>query len=134
MHNLGLINNFYQITSFISKIRLISDRDEEQFNVLLKELIVYKSVDEDFKKEFTNFCYLTLDNAFFVNAFTEYGINSNRGFFPEIAKRLKHKILPSNLLENELSHFINYIFNETNDYEWLKKINYTKVIYILVQN
>jgi site-specific recombinase len=117
--------NFNQITSFINQIRLISDRDEQEFNVLLKELIVKKSVDEDFKKELTNFCYLTLDNAFFVNVFSEYGINSNRGFFPEIARRLKHKILPSNVPENELSHFINFVFDNANDYEWLEKINYS---------
>ncbi len=120
-----LNHNFYQIIDFVKQIRLISDRDEEQFNVLLKELIGKKSIDEDFKKELTDFCYLTLDNAFFVNVFSEYGINSNRGFFPEIARRLKHKILPSNLPENELSHFINFVFNKTNDYEWLEKINYS---------
>jgi site-specific recombinase len=57
--------------------------------------------------------------------FSEYGINSNRGFFPEIARRLKHKILPSNVPENELSHFINFVFDNANDYEWLEKINYS---------
>ena len=118
-------NNFSQIIGFVNQIRLISDSDDEQFNALLKELIGKKSVDEDFKKELTDFCYLTLDNAFFVNVFSEYGINSNRGFFPEIARRLKHKILPANVPENELSHFINFVFNTTNDYEWLEKINYS---------
>ncbi|MBL7937345.1 MAG: hypothetical protein JNM51_16160 [Bacteroidia bacterium] len=117
--------NFFQITSFVEQIRLFSEKDEEQFNLLLKELIVKKSVDEHFKNELTNFCYLALDNAFFVNAFTEYGINSNRGFFPELARRLKHKILPSNLPENELSHFINFVFNASDDFVWLEKINYS---------
>ncbi|MBA4239558.1 MAG: hypothetical protein C0448_02440 [Sphingobacteriaceae bacterium] len=120
-----LNHNFYQIIGFVNQIRLISDSEEEQFNILLKELISQKSIDEDFKKELTDFCYLTLDNAFFVNVFSEYGINSNRGFFPEIARRLKHKILPANVPENELSHFINFVFNKTNDYEWLEKINYS---------
>lgn len=77
----SLNNNFYQITAFVNQVRLISDRDDEQFNQLLKELVGKKSVDAEFKKELTDFCYLTLDSAFFVNAFTEYGINSNRGFF-----------------------------------------------------
>lgn len=120
-----LNHNFYQITAFVNQVRLISDRDDEQFNQLLKELVVKKSVDAQFKKELTDFCYLTLDSAFFVNAFTEYGINSNRGFFPEIARRLKHKILPSNLPENELSHFINFLFSKSDDYVWLEKINYS---------
>ena len=118
-------HNFSQIIAFINQIRLISDKNDEEFNLLLKELIVKKSIDQEFKKELTDFCYLTLDHAFFVNAFTEYGINSNRGFFPEIARRLKHKILPSNLPENELSHFINFLFNTSDDFVWLEKINYS---------
>ena len=118
-------HNFSQIIVFINQIRLISDKNDEDFNLLLKELIVKKSIDQQFKKELTDFCYLTLDHAFFVNAFTEYGINSNRGFFPEIARRLKHKILPSNLPENELSLFINFLFNTSDDFVWLEKINYS---------
>lgn len=118
-------HNFSQIITVVNQIRLISENDDEQFNQLLKELIVKKSVDEQFRKGLTDFCYLTLDHAFFVNAFTEYGINSNRGFFPEIARRLKHKILPSNLPENELSHFINFLFNTSDDYAWIEKINYS---------
>jgi len=118
-------HNFSQIIAFVKQIRLISDKDDEQFNQLLKELIAEKSVNEFFKNELTDFCYLTLDNAFFVNAFTEYGINSNRGFFPEIASRVKHKILPSNLPDNELSYFIQFIFNKSDDYVWLEKINYS---------
>jgi site-specific recombinase len=116
--------NFTPIIGFIKQIRLISENDSEQFNKLLEEIIEKKSIDEYFKNEFTVFCYFTLDNAFFVNAFAEYGINSNRGFFPEIARRLKHKILPSNLPENEFSHFINFVFNKKDDYLWIEKINY----------
>lgn len=117
--------SFSKIIVFIEQIRRISNNNEEQFNVLLKELVAQRSVDEQFKKELTDFCYLTLDNAFFVNVFTEYGINSNRGFFPEIAGRLKHKILPSNISENELSHYINFVFNNTEDYKWIEKINFS---------
>jgi site-specific recombinase len=117
--------SFSKIIVFIEQIRRISNNNEEQFNVLLKELVAQRSVDEQFKKELTDFCYLTLDNAFFVNVFTEYGINSNRGFFPEIAGRLKHKILPSNVSENELSHYINFVFNNTDDYKWIEKINFS---------
>ena len=55
-----LNHNFYQITAFVDQIRLISDRDDEQFNQLLKELVAQRSVDEQFKKELTDFCYLVL--------------------------------------------------------------------------
>ncbi len=117
--------DFSQLTDFIRQIRLISNSDEDEFNQLLKELITKKSVDERFKKELSDFSILLIDSAFFVNAFAEYGINSNRGFFPETARRLKHKILPPNSSENELSHFIVFVFNKPTDYVWLEKVNYS---------
>ena len=83
--------NVAQITQFIEQIRVFRDLEAELFNEKLKQLVIQKSVDESFKTEFTEFCNLVLDNAFFVNAFADYGINSNRGFFPEIYKRIKHK-------------------------------------------
>lgn len=114
---------YTQVTAFVEQIRLIYKQDEEQFNFSLKELIANKMANEQLKEELTNFCYLTLDVGFFVNVFCEYGINPSRGFFPEIARRLKHKILPSNLPENEFSYFINFIFNKPDDFKWLEKIN-----------
>ncbi len=117
--------DYKQLVNFIESIRVISDGDEETFNSLLKELITQKSVDEKFINEFTEFCYFTFDNAFFANAFADYGINSNRGFFPEISRRIKHKILPGNLPENEVSHFINFLFSRPKDYIWLQKINFS---------
>lgn len=118
-------HDYKQLVNFIDDIRLISDNDEETFNLHLKELISQKSVDENFINEFTEFCYFTFDNAFFVNAFTDYGINSNSGFFPEISKRIKHKILPSNLHEDEVSLFINFLLHQSDDYIWIQKINFS---------
>lgn len=120
-----LQNNYSQIIQLIEQIRSFSDTDEEQFNEQLKELLVQKSVDADFRRELTEFCSFTLNNAHFVNAFADYGIHSSRGFFPEIAARIKHKILPCNLPDNELSHFILFVFSEQTDYLWIEKINYS---------
>ena len=117
--------DYKQLVNFIESIRLIADNDEEAFNSLLKELITQKSVDENFINEFTKYCYFTFDNAFLVNAFADYGILSDRGFFPEIYIRLKHKILPVNVPEEEFSHYLNFIFNKPSDHEWLGKINYS---------
>ncbi len=118
-------DEYSQVTGFISQIRLISNEREEEFNQLLKELITKKSVDENFKKELSDFFLLVFESAFFVSAFADNGINSNLGFFPELAKRIKHKLLPINSQENELSHFINFAFNKQMDYVWLQKINYS---------
>jgi site-specific recombinase len=117
--------NFKELHGFIWQIRLFAGDEDEKFNEKLKELIVLKSVDEYFKRELTEFCFLTLDNAFFVNAFADYGINSDRGFFPELVRRIKHKLLPANVPDNELSHFIALVFSKRSDYVWVEKINYS---------
>ncbi len=118
-------NNFTQVLNLINEIRLISNNEVEGFNELLEELIIKKSVDENFKIEFNKFCFLMLDEAFFVNAFTDYGINSNRGLFQEIFRRVKHKILPENISDNELRNFITLLFNKKNDFLMLEKINHS---------
>lgn len=126
-----LANNYSYLKDFVEQIRPFSSKEGEEFNYLLKKHIENSTINDDFKKELTDFIYLTLDNAFFVNEFCEYGINSNRGFFPEIVRRLKHKVLPGNLPENELSHFINFVFNKSDDYKWIEKIddeNWKKII------
>ena len=116
-------NNYAQLKHFIEELRHFSDKSTETFNERVKQLLLQKSDDTIFKKELTDFCFTTLDNTYFVNAFSDYGINSNGGFFSEIAKRIKHKILPNNIPENEFSHFINFIFNNPKDYLWLEKFN-----------
>lgn len=120
-----LPNNYSQIIQLIEQIRPFSNVDEESFNEQLKELLIRKSVDENFKKELTGFCSFTLNNAHFVNAFADYGIHSSRGFFSELATRIKHKILPCNIPENEFSHFILFVFRKQTDYLWVEKINYS---------
>lgn len=118
-------NSFRELHGFIWQIRLFSGDSDEKFNEKLKELIALRSVDEYFKRELTEFCFLTLDNAFFVNAFTNYGIHTDRGFFPELARRVKHKLLPANVPDNELSHYVSLLFNKRSDYLWLEKISYS---------
>lgn len=118
-----LNGNFLKISEFVSQIRQIYSDNEPNFNEALKGFLTKKSSDEIFKMEFTNFCFLVSGEAFFVNAFTDYGINSDRGFFTEIIGRIKHKILPENIPDNELRNFIKPVFSKRHDFVWLEKIN-----------
>lgn len=121
---MSLLNhNYTAINSFIDKIRLISKKNTPHFNNLLKNLITSNASNKNLIEELNSFCDEVLEQAFLVKAFTDYGINSNRGFFPEILSRFKHKILPENIAENELANFSNTLFNKSNDYLWLNKIN-----------
>lgn len=120
-----LLNKYIQVIQFVETIRSLSESDDFEFNEKLKELILQKSGDENFKTEFTDFIYFTLDHAFFVNAFTDYGILSDRGLFPEIYIRLKHKILPVNADKDELYHFLNFLFSKPSDYLWIQRVNFS---------
>ncbi|MCD6018094.1 MAG: hypothetical protein K0S53_1215 [Bacteroidetes bacterium] len=122
---MSLSNKCPQTLFLIEEIRALSENDDSEFNDQLQELLLQKSMDVDFKIEFTQLCYFTLDNAFFVNAFADYGILSNRGLFPEIYLRFKHKFLPVNSDKDEFHHFLNFLFSERTDYLWIQRINFS---------
>lgn len=126
--------NFASLTLFVSQARRIPSGNEAQFNVALRNMIDIRSRDEEFKKQLTEFSFLVLGQAFFVNAFTDYGIQSSREFFAEAYSRIKHKILPPNLPDNELSHFIVYLFPKKSDMEWLELVdmaNWTNLLALI---
>lgn len=120
-----LLNKCPRTLFFIEEIRALSEKDDTEFNEALQALLLQKSLDVDFKTEFTELCYFTLDHAFFVNAFADYGILSSRGLFPEIYLRFKHKILPVNSDNDELHHFFNFVFAQPKDYLWVQRINFS---------
>lgn len=116
-------NNFKSILNFVAEIRRINKKNENTFNAELTSIIEKYFQQTTFKNEITAFFYNLLENASFIKAFTEYGINSNRGFPTEVKNRLKYKLLPPVFKENELGGFIKYIFSNTKDVDWLTKIN-----------
>jgi site-specific recombinase len=127
-------HNFAGITLFVSQARRIPSANEADLNVALRHMIDIRSRDQEFKKQLTEFVFLMMEQAFFVNAFTDYGIQSSREFFAEAYSRIKHKILPPNLPDNELSHFIVFLFPKKSDMEWLGKMdvaNWTNLVALI---
>jgi len=116
--------NFNALRIAIHQVRLFQQADEAVFNEKLKLLLEQKKEDPSFRKQLSEFTYLLLDNAFFVNAFADYGIHSNRGFFAEVYLRFKHKLLPPKTPANELSRFIVFLFDKPKDALWLQKVSY----------
>ena len=57
-----------------------------------------------------------------TNAITENGIPLARGFWQELANRIKHKILPTLQDENDFLYFINNVFFKGSDYNWVEAI------------
>ena len=62
-------------------------------------------------------------NTDIVNALTESGITSSRGFVQELASKLQHKVLPALQKKNDFLFVINRVFYKKTDYRWVEGIN-----------
>ncbi|MBI5373706.1 MAG: hypothetical protein HZA79_16900 [Sphingobacteriales bacterium] len=58
-------------------------------------------------------------------AITESGIPLSRGFWQELANRLKHKLIPELQEETDFLYVINSIFFRKDDYQWVESISRT---------
>jgi site-specific recombinase len=63
-------------------------------------------------------------NSNFIPALTESGMVSSRGFVQEFISKLKHKLLPPLLQENDFLYVINHIFYKHHDHIWVEKIDH----------
>lgn len=72
------------------------------FNQKLEAWLHANEDNQNLRKELSALATQILDQINFEKAFTDYGINSNRGFFQEIYLRIKHQILPVKLEPDEL--------------------------------
>jgi site-specific recombinase len=108
---------------FIKEVKLSYRKHPAAFNNELTSLLQKKLKDDAFTIELNTFFYDVLENAQFVTAFTDYGINTNLGFVKEITSRLKHKILPPVFDENELGNYIKAVFPNEKNLDWLCQIN-----------
>lgn len=57
-----------------------------------------------------------------TTAITESGIPMSRGFWQEMANRLKHKLIPELQEETDFLYVINSIFYKKTDYQWVESI------------
>ncbi len=113
-----------EIKELLAFLLVTKSRDSAVFNKELGEYLdnIFRTLDAEnrFKQSFLDF----LNNIFFTDSLTNAGINSNRGFFPELKQRLKHKILPAISKENYLSDFVKNTFNSKTDYLVFEKISH----------
>ncbi len=58
-----------------------------------------------------------------VNALTESGITSSRGFLPELVGKLQHKLLPKLQTKDDFLYVINKIFYKKTDHTWVEGID-----------
>lgn len=61
-------------------------------------------------------------NGHSLGLFTESGILSNEGFFPEFFRKIGHVFFPPAPDTNELRDTLNYIFHRRRDHKWVSSI------------
>ncbi len=67
--------------------------------------------------------YSQLVHSGLTNALTESGIPLARGFWQELANRLKHKLLPTLQDEDDFLYVISNVFFRKTDYVWVESIS-----------
>lgn len=64
-----------------------------------------------------------LTNTEILQALIESGIISSRGFVQELGRKMKHKLLPGLLEEQDLLFVISRVFYRKTDYIWVSQVN-----------
>lgn len=64
-----------------------------------------------------------ISGVFFTHSLTDAGINSNRGFFPELRQRVKNRILPPVNENHFFSHVVEQIFAGAPDDRLLERLS-----------
>ena len=115
-------NGLAFLVSLFSEIRPVSDKmnrnPEKNLQRVTEQLRQHKII-------LTNTQHALLSqllNTNLTNAITENGIPLARGFWQELANRVKHKILPALQDENDFLYIINNIFFKASDYKWVEAI------------
>lgn len=112
------------LLNFLSEVNALHKlKDDLAFNERLLQLLQLKQQDKVFIENIRSFFTLLFSEGFFVNALTDYGIHSNRGFIPELIKKIKHKYLPPLTHESELGVFIHFLCHSKKQHQWMSRMN-----------
>jgi site-specific recombinase len=111
------------LTELVKKIRPGRSRDfkeaEKNFEAVLYRLSQDKSMLFSVRKSLlSQFLHTNI-----INALTESGIVSSRGFVQELLGKMKHKLLPVLQREDDFLFVINKVFYKSHDHIWVQGID-----------
>jgi site-specific recombinase len=109
------------LLSFIEQVKRCSA--DSDFNRKIAVLLDNQKSNESFRDEIRNFAELFFDQAVFVRAFSDSGINTSFGFVMELIKRVKYKFLPPLESEAEVGQFLSFLFGDKESAAWIRKID-----------
>lgn len=127
-------NRYPLIFKLLRELAALPQRDRVTFNKSFGSTLAKLEQDDAFKNELTDFTKIFFTEVNLVNAYTDYGISSNRGFFQEIYSRIKNRILPAKLDPDELKSFIHRTLPFKKSLErlaWIDLPNWTTLISLI---
>ncbi|MES2849063.1 MAG: hypothetical protein V4685_08405, partial [Bacteroidota bacterium] len=98
------------LTELIGKIRPDNPNDIQQAELKFQALLFQISQDRSFLFSLRKALLTQFLKTNIVQALTESGIVSGRGFVQELIKKMKHKLLPELMSPDNFLYVINKIF------------------------
>lgn len=117
--------------SILNAPELRNSKDPGEFNANLHLVLNQFESNEIFKADLNKLISNLLHQVSFVNAFSDYGISSNRGLFQELYSRIKHKILPPKTRPEELRFATDKLITSRKSrllLTWIDETNWKKLI------
>ena len=120
LHSGNLSLNY--LVELINKIRPENPKDITQATLRFKALLYQMSQDKRSLFSLRKALLSQFLKTNIVNALTESGITSNRGFGQELTGKILHKILPELQTPDNFLYVINKIFHKQTDHTWVEGI------------
>ncbi len=111
------------LAELIGKIRPKDPKNIEQAELQFQALLFQISQDKSSLFSLRRALLGQFLKTNIVQALTESGIVSGRGFVQELITKLKHKVLPELQTPDNFLYVINKIFHNRTDYIWVEGIN-----------
>lgn len=111
------------LVSFINQLRPTTGRSTKKADKTLQDITEQLKQHPVLLANLQQAIFSQLVNSKLSSALTESGIPLSRGFWQELANRLKHKFLPELQDEHDFLYVINSVFYRKDDYQWVEMIS-----------
>ncbi len=117
------ISSNNQLSAIIQCLNRSTSESAEIFNRTIANLLASIAAGHSSQQALKEELRKLLNTVFFVDSLTDAGINSNRGFFPELKQRIKYRILPPIDTERSFKWYVKRNFTRKTVVENLNKIS-----------
>jgi site-specific recombinase len=111
------------LIELVRRIRPDSPGDFQQAELKFSALLYSLHQDRSLLFSLRRSLLTQFQNTDIINALTESGITSSRGFVQELSGKIQHKILPALQQKNDFLFVLNRVFYKKTDYRWVEGIN-----------